>query len=282
MKTSIALLVAALALAAAIAPGGSGAGGPQYSPGLAGYDGVVARGEGLRYTAVWTRNSTQVLTIRTEGGQPLRVRSFPGYLGIPLVAYDGTAGGLSGNGKRLVVASYAPAPQTRGQTRFAVLDTKSLRVRRLAVLNGSWSFDAIAPDGSILYLTQHIRAGTNPLYRVRSYDVRTGLLRGTVVDRIEGAQDMGGEPVTRASSADGRWAYTLYARAKHGPFIHALDTAKREAYCIGVPLDVTREEQLGLRLRLLERSGSLWVRHRQTTIARIDTSTFKLEENQKS
>jgi hypothetical protein len=117
---------------------------------------------------------------------------------------------------------------------------------------------------------------------VRSYDVRTGLLRGPVVDRIEGAQDMGGEPVTRASSSDGRWAYTLYARTKHGPFIHALDTAKREAFCVSVPLDMTRDEQWALRLRLLERSGSLWVRHRQTTVARIDTSTFKLEENRKS
>jgi hypothetical protein len=206
------------------------------------------------------------------------MRSFPGYLGIPLVAYDGTAGGLSGNGKRLVVASYAPAPKTRGQTRFAVLDTKSLRVRRLAVLDGSWSFDAIAPDGSTLYLTQHIRAGTNPLYRVRSYDVRTGLLRGTVVDRIEGAQDMGGEPVTRAASADGRWAYTLYARAKHGPFIHALDTTKREAFCIGLQLDVSRDEQLALRLRLLERSGQLSVRHGRSTLARVDTRSFDVEE----
>jgi hypothetical protein len=278
MKISIALLAAALAVAAAVAPGGSGAGGPQYSPGLAGYDGVLARGDGLRYTAVWTQNSTHVLAIRTEGGQPVRARSFPGYLGIPLVAYDGTAGGLSGNGKRLVVASYAPAPRTRGQTRFAVLDTKSFRVRRLAVLDGSWSFDAIAPDGSILYLTEHVRAGTNPLYRVRSYDVRSGLLRGAIVDRIEGEQDMGGEPVTRASSSDGRWAYTLYARAKHEPFIHALDTAKREAYCIGLPLSMGRNEQWNLRLRLLERSGQLSVRQGRSTLARVDTRSFDVEQ----
>jgi hypothetical protein len=278
MKISIALLAAALALAAAVVPAGSGAGGPQYSPGLAGYDGVLARGDGLRYTAVWTQNSTHVLAIRTEGGQPVRARSFPGYLGIPLVAYDGTAGGLSGNGKRLVVASYAPAPRTRGQTRFAVLDTKSFRVRRLAVLDGSWSFDAIAPDGSILYLTEHVRAGTNPLYRVRSYDVRSGLLRGAIVDRIEGEQDMGGEPVTRASSSDGRWAYTLYARAKHEPFIHALDTAKREAYCIGLPLSMSRNEQWNLRLRLLERSGQLSVRQGRSTLARVDTRSFDVEQ----
>ena len=64
---------------------------------------------------------------------------------------------------------------------------------------------------------------------------------------------MRGEPGTRATSADGRWAYTLYARQKHAPFVHALDTARRQAYCIDLPLDVGRAEQMTLRLAATRR-----------------------------
>jgi hypothetical protein len=276
MKISIAVLAAALGLA--ITAGGAGANGSPFSPGLVyGGDGVLAHDTRVRYVTLTTEKSTLVSVIRRDSGHVERWKVLRGFYGIPLVAYDGTAGGLSGNGKRLVVASYGPVPGTSGTTRFAVLDAKSLRVRRLVVLDGSWSFDAIGPDGSTIYLTQHIRAGTNPLYRVRSYDVRTGLLRGAVVDRIEGAEDMGGEPVTRATSADGRWAYTLYARAKHEPFIHALDTANREAFCIGLPLSLSRDEQWQLRLKLRERSGLLAVRSPSGILATVDTESWEVE-----
>jgi hypothetical protein len=277
MKIPIALLVAALALA--VTAGGAGANGSPYSPGLVhGWLGVAAQDKGVRYVTLGSGTSTTVAVIRTDGGRIERWRPLPGHYGIPLVAYDGTAGGLSGDGKLLVVSTYGPLPGSPGETRFAVLDTRSLQMRRLVRLGGSWSFDAIAPDGSKLYLTQHVRAGTNPLYRVRSYDVATGLLRGPVVDRIEGAEEMGGEPVTRATSSNGRWAYTLYARKAHEPFIHALDTAKREAYCIGLRLSMSREAQWKLRLRLLERSGQLSVRNGQKTLARVDTRSFDVEE----
>ena len=43
---------------------------------------------------------------------------------------------------------------------------------------------------------------------------------------------MRGQPLTRATSPDGRWAYTLYDGAGKEPFIHALDTSTRSARCI--------------------------------------------------
>lgn len=277
MKSSLSLFVA-VALALAISSGGSGAGGPQYTPGLAGFEGVVDRDQGIRYSAMSGRRSTHVLAIRTDGGKVLRARPLQGHLGIPLVAYDGTTGGLSGDGKRLALASYAPAPRAGGSTRFVVVDTKSLRVRRLAVLDGSWSFDAIAPDGSTLYLTQHLRAGKHPVYRVRTYDVRTGVLRGALVDRLEGERDMGGEPIRRASSADGRWAYTLYARRGHEPFVHALDTAGREAFCVDLPIDVGYGYQWLLTLKLYERGRLLVVRRGRVTLATVRTDSWKVEK----
>jgi hypothetical protein len=51
------------------------------------------------------------------------------------------------------------------------------------------------------------------------------------VDPREPDEEMYGVPVTRASSPDGRWAYTLYDSPKH-PFVHALDTSGRTAACI--------------------------------------------------
>jgi hypothetical protein len=277
MKIATATL--GLALVLALTAASAGANGSPYSPGLMhGWKGVRSPDRDVRYVTLGGPSSTTVAIVRTNGGRVERWRTLRGHYGIPLVAYDGTAGGLSGNGKRLVVASYGPPPGAAGQTSFAVLDTRSLQLLRHVVVDGSWSFDAIAPDGSVLYLTQHIRAGDHPLYRVRTFEVRTGLLRGALVDRLEGEADMGGEPITRASSADGRWAYTLYARRGHEPFVHALDTAEREAFCIDLPLELGYEGQWQLRLRLSERSELLAVRSGGRTLATVDTGSWKVSD----
>ena len=93
--------------------------------------------------------------------------------------------------------------------------------------------------------------GPSVSYNVRAYDTSTRkLLARPIVDREIGERLMRGWAVTRKTTSDGRWAYTLYARAKHEPFVHALDTVRRQAYCIDLPLDLTRAEQMGLRLAL--------------------------------
>ena len=47
---------------------------------------------------------------------------------------------------------------------------------------------------------------------------------------------MQGSPVSRTKSADGRWVYTLYMNPGGYPFIHALDTVRGVAHCVGLPL----------------------------------------------
>jgi len=278
MKISLVTLATAFAVAAAMVAGGAGANGSPFSPGLVqGWDGVLSHDRTVRYVTLTAPESTIVAIVRVRDGRVLRSRALRGQYGVPLVAYDGTSGGLSGDGKRLVVASYGPVPGTSGTTRFAVLDSRSLRTRRISVLDGSWSFDAVAPDGSTLFLVQHVRAGANPVYRVRPYDVRTGLLRGAIVDRLENEEEMGGEPVSRAAGAGGRWAYTLYARNGHEPFVHALDTARREAYCIDLPVELGYQRQWRLRLRLHEHSEVLSVRLGRGQVATIDTSSWDVE-----
>jgi hypothetical protein len=280
MKSSIAVLVMALAVAAAFAAGGAGANGSPYSPGLMyGWDGVAAPNGDVRFVTLGTGRSTTVAVIRVRGGRVMRSRALRGFFGVPLVAYDGSTGGVSGDGRTLVVSSYGPLPGEAGTTRFAVLKTRTLGVRRLVELPGSWSYDAISPDGSTLYLVEHMSAPPNARYRVRIFDLTSGrLLQGAIVDRLEKEEVMGGEPVTRASTPGGRWAYTLYARQNGEPFVHALDTARREAFCIDVPLRLGQPKQMGLRLRLGADGRTLSVRRDGAPVAEIDTRTFAVRK----
>jgi len=275
MKSLLAGLIVAFALVGAP---GAGANGSPYSPGLVyGWSGVGAENSAVRFVAFGMPKSTIVAAVRARDGRVLRSAVVKGFYGVPLVAYDGTAGGLSGDGRWLVLSSYGPQPGDAGKTSFVVLSTKTLKLRLHTVLPGSWSFDAVSPDGARLYLVEHIFAGPNPRYRVRILDVAGGgRLRGAIVDRLEDEEVMGGEPVTRASTSNGRWAYTLYAREKHEPFVHALDTVRREAFCIDLPLDLDRQKQWGLRLKLSEGAKMLDVRLGRSSVAEIDTASFKV------
>jgi hypothetical protein len=269
--------LATIALAAGVAAGIASANGSPYSPGLMyGWNGVGAP-DGIRYVAFGMPMSTIVAAVRARDGRVLRSRVVRGDYGVPLVAYDGTPAGLSGDGKSLVLASYGPLPGQAGKTRFVVLGTRKLATRRTIVLDGSWSFDAVSPTASTLYLTEHLRAGDKPLYRVRPYDARSGSLRGAIVDRLEGEEEMGGQPVARASSAGGRWAYTLYARRGDEPFVHALDTVTREAFCIDLPLRLGYDRQWELSLELAREGRSLSVRRGHSEVAAVNTSTWQVK-----
>ena len=270
-----ALMLGVAAVAAVLGASAASGNGSPYSPGLTyGWDGVRASGGDVRFVTLGTDRTTVVAAIRVRGGRVVRSWALRGFFGVPLVAYDGTAGGLSGDGRSLVVASYGPAPGDAGSTRFAVLSTRTLRPRRLVELRGAWSYDAVSPDGKLLYLVEHLSAGKNPRYRVRLYDLAAGRLEpGAIVDRIEREAEMRGQPVTRATSADGRWAYTLYARPGT-PFVHALDTARSEAFCIDLPARLTVPRQMALRLDAA--AEGLRVVQGRASLATIDTRSFSV------
>lgn len=275
MKKLFALVLAA----AAVTAGGANANGSPYSPGLVyGWSGVGAQSSGVRFVAFGMPRSTIVAAVRARDGHVLQSNVVRGSYGVPLVSYDGTSGGLSGDGKSLALASYGPFPGQAGKTRFVLLSTRTLDVLREVLLSGSWSFDAISPDGSMLYLVEHISAGSKPRYRVRSYDLKARrLIPGAIVDRLENESVMDGQPVTRAASSDGRWAYTLYAREKHEPFVHALDTVRREAFCIDLPLRLGQTKQMELRLRLAAGRSTLSVTRNGRPLAAIDTRSFEVQ-----
>lgn len=273
MKLLLALALAIVLLATAAAARGDGS---PYAPGLVqGADGVVSPDHSVRYVALGTPRSTVVAAIRIRTGRVVRSNVLRGFYGVPIVAWDNSTGGVSGDGRTLVLGSYGPPPGSPGVTRFVVLGAKTLRKLRTLTLEGSWAYDAISPDGSKMFLIEYLAAGQNPHYRVRSLDIGTGRVDpDPVVDRREEEVLMRGQPVTRAVSPDGRWAYTLYARPAQGPFVHALDTAQRRAYCIDLPLHLRQLEQMALRLRM--HGGALDVRSRRATVATVDAETLAL------
>ena len=268
-------VLALLVVGAAVLAGSAGGAGP--SPGVAfGSPGVVSHDGKVRFVALRAGIGTLVEAVSTRGGVVRRSRFLVGLYGVPVVAYDGSAGGLSRNGRRLVV--YEPATSlAHGTTRFVVLDPRTLRVRSRFSLSGTFGFDALSPDGSLMYLIQIKGNGNGPLdYDVRALNVSTGrLFPGSIVDRREPGEKMTGIPLTRVGSQDASWAYTLYSKNNGGAFVHALHTTAREAFCIDVTLGVA-DDQLG-RVRMRLTKGALLLLLYGKTVATIDTHTFEVK-----
>jgi hypothetical protein len=230
---------------------------------------VSVPGGEVDYTTERAGHDTRLIESARYGG-PLRERRLRGALSIPAVAYDSTASGLSADGRTLVLIS-PRRRYPRKLTTLAVVDTRSLRIRRRIALRGDLSVDAISPDGRLLYLIEY--SPRHPAdYAVRAYDMGARrLLPEPVVDPTEPDEPMTGVPVTRVTSLDGRWAYTLYQSADH-PFVHALDTERRTAVCIDLDdLEQAWNASLdlrGTRLEVVGRTGRVR--------AAIDTRTHRL------
>jgi hypothetical protein len=237
-----------------------------------GSTGVTTRSASSRYVTVPAKGHTVVERVRRNGGQIRAARVLPGHFTIPAVAYDGSAGGLSADG-RLLVLIEPRAQFPRARTTLAILEARALRVRTILDLRGDFSFDAISPNGGLLYLIQYVSPRDPTRYLVRAYDTRRGrLLAEPIVDPHESGSKMRGNPLSRATSPDGRWAYTLYDGAAGAPFIHALDTIGRTAHCID--LDALAGSLYLSRLRLRLDGGTLSIRDGGEAELIVDTKTF--------
>lgn len=269
-------ILAAGALAAAIAvPAALGGGG---SPGvLSGGKGVAAPGGAVRYVTFSKNGGTVVAAVLANGGQIARFRWMRGSYGIPLVTVGGATEGLTRDGRTLVLAPAGVAAPTTATSRFALVDTATLRVRRVLILQGSFSYDALSPDAKTLYLIQNLDQG---LYRVRAYDLARGqLLPGAIVDPKEADEPMVGSPATRATSASGAWVYTLYVRGDAPPFIHALNAASRKAVCVDLPWSGAQDPLWQMRLGLTSGGKKLVLRQQSGKAAIVvDTRTFEAKK----
>ena len=188
-----------------------------------------------RYYALPARGRTELIEIRAERLRSLRSMDLAGTLAVPGVAFDGTTSGLSADGGTLVLIE----PRTsfpRRNTRLVVVDTHRWKISRRVDLAGDFSFDAISPDGSAVYFIHYLDRRDPTKYEVRAYDTTAGEMRAEpVIDSRTAPVVMRGFPMTRATSPDGVWEYTLYDGAGKTPFVHALNTEEASAVCINLP-----------------------------------------------
>lgn len=224
---------------------------------------AAAAGPAPGEAAALTAGPVHYRAVASAGGTLVSARGasvrLAGAWGFPRVTFGGAVEGLSADGQSLVLAR-----RTHGAlaspTRFVVLDPKTLQVRKTVSIPGRFAFDALSPDGSRLYLIEYVSVVGELRYRVRGYDLAAGRLeQGVIADKRSGWTAMQGEPLTRATSADGTWAYTLYGNDTK-PFVHALNTAQGYAVCVDLPIAPaaaagTRLRLDGARLAVVARSG---------------------------
>lgn len=236
-----------------------------------GSSGVTVPTSPYRYVTLATKADTIVARVQRRGGRIVGSRLLPGHYTVPAVAYDGSAGGLSADGRELVLIE-PRVSFPRRETTFAVLSARGLVLQRLVRLRGDFSFDAVSPSGGRLYLIQYTSPTDPTRYAVRAFDVRAGrLLREPIVDPRDREQ-MHGQPVSRATSPDGRWAYTLYDGGGKAPFLHALNTARGTARCID--LDALAGNRYLWRLRLAVTGGSVVIRDGDEPELAVDRASF--------
>jgi hypothetical protein len=274
MRLRFAIGLAALtsaALAGAVSAAGPAPQVHQGAPGIpvAGRAHVVA-------IAGPTAATTRLWLVRDRDGATIRKRVVAGKLGVPAVTFDGLAEGTWAQGRKLVLASSIYDDQR--QTRFVVVDTKTLRPLRTIRLRGAFAFDALSPNGQRLFVLQFpqgVDGGVH--YVVRSVNMRTGRLEpGAIVDKTEPDERMSGIAVNRAWSPDRTWAYTLYNGGESHAFVHALNTRTRTARCIDLPWEGEAQSLLE-NVQLAVRGGSLTLTEPGgDLLARIDTRTFSV------
>jgi DNA-binding beta-propeller fold protein YncE len=265
--------LAAVAAVALTISGAAHAVGPW--PGLA--SAVVSPDGHVRYTASRSAESTTVRA-RTlgAGGAVIATTKIDGLWGIPAITSTGVAGGLSPDGRVLVLAQPPTYNGLRKESRLVLLSTKTLALRETVVLKGEFGFDAFSPDGRTLYLIQHKSVRDLVAYVVRGYDLgQKRLLPGAIVAKGE-SENMRGYPVARATRAQGAWVYTLYTRQTGKPFIHALATNDRYAVCIDLPWAASPQQIWTTRLSLSRDGRKLLVRSGGTVVARVDTRSFRV------
>ncbi|WP_088288866.1 hypothetical protein [Kineosporia sp. A_224] len=151
---------------------------------------------------------------------------------LPVVVPGSGPDGVTTGGS-VVLAEKAPAA---GRSRFTVLRAPFTQPPHLVDLAGAFEFDALSPDGTRLYLVEHLPPKGSQHYQVRWYDLAADRLdEAVVVDKSNIGEWMAGHPVSRVTSLDGAVVATMYERSGGEPFVHVLHTREIYAQCIDLP-----------------------------------------------
>jgi hypothetical protein len=221
-----------------VVPGASAAYPGPYS--VQGGEGVLSNDGSLHFIALGSGESTLVRANRSSDGTTAMSRMIAGAYGVPTISTTGPGEGMFRDGSTFVLQSTGWHPSTQ----LLLLRTQDLSTSAQINLNGTFAFDALSPNGTMLYLIQHRTLQDVEHYVVRAYDLSARkLLPGRIADKTQKSWVMQGWSVDRATSSTGRWVYTLYANPGGTPFVHALDTVKGVAHCVGIPWPATDSSQ---------------------------------------
>jgi hypothetical protein len=220
---------------------------------LSAYPGTYAQRDSVglvsgstRYTLSAFGSDTRIDAENARTSALLRSATLSGSYGVPTLIPANLRLGMFRDSSRFVLQSTANAQRSR----FAIVRTADLSLAQSIDLDGSYAFDALSPDGTRLFLIQHLSDDFQH-YVVRAYDLEAGaLVPGRIADKTQPGWVMRGYPVARVVSANGRWVYTLYTSPAGFPFVHALDTVKSVAHCVGIAWKGSQDELTSYRLRV--------------------------------
>jgi Tol biopolymer transport system component len=186
------------------------------------------------WSHLYTVNSSHALQdIDPKSGTTLQTLPLPADFQLPPATMSGLPGGLSPNGKWLVLERFdEAATSTPTGSHMLIVDTTYASKPVAVDLTGWFEFDAISNDGKRLYVIEYANS-VEQTYRVRVYEVDAGRLGDyTVVDKGGSTEPMNGIRLSSVASPDGQWLYSVYARKDSGAFVHALNLTQPYAFCL--------------------------------------------------
>jgi hypothetical protein len=182
--------------------------------------------------------SNSLLDTNPETGGTQRTLQLPRHYELPRATMSGVPGGMSQNGKWLVLETWdRDGSNAATATHLLLVDTSFASQPVPVDLKGNFDFDAISNNGQNLYLIEYLGPQK---YRVRLYRVGLKALDENIVVEKGKSQTstMAGVKLMSVPSPDGEWLYTLYAQQNEGAFIHGLQlNGSQFAACVDLPGD---------------------------------------------
>lgn len=186
------------------------------------------------WTHLYTVKGDNLIDLDPQTGGVLNQIRLPGIYELPPATMTGVPGGLSPDGRWLVLESFdrTSNPMPNG-THFVVVDTSYTVKPQRIDLTGFYQFDAVNNEGTRVYLIEYV---SDSQYYVRFFDMGSNALDPTIVfDKSDGSAAMAGTRLSGVASHDGQWLYSVYVRPDKSAFIHALSLESPIAFCLDLP-----------------------------------------------
>jgi DNA-binding beta-propeller fold protein YncE len=186
------------------------------------------------WSHLYSVQGDNLVDLDPQTGTVLNQIRLPGAYQLPPATMSGVPGGLSPDGRWLVLESFDQTSNSMvSATHLVVVDTSYAQKPKRIDLTGYYQFDAVNNEGTRVYLIEYV---SDSQYYVRFFNVGSSTLDPTIVfDKSDGSAAMAGTRLSGVASRDGQWLYSVYVRPDKSAFIHALSLESPIAFCIDLP-----------------------------------------------